>query len=383
MAERILITGARAPAALDIARSFAAAGFETHMADCAPCWMARASSAPRAVHRYPSPVADPTGFSRIVSALVEHIDPVAIIPACEEVFHLAQVPAITGRLFAPPLAALERLHAKSKFAADCKALGLPSPETARVEDSATLFTFANRSADLVFKPDYSRFGTQTQIGPAPEALASIEPTPTTPWAVQHRICGTEVSFYAAAANAQLAAFSAYRSTWRLGGGAGYAFQPLDADIAANLRAIAETLAAKLVHTGQFACDAIVDADGQPWLIECNPRATSGVHLFARRPEFALALIGRAPVCDARTELHRHVSPALWWYGLPDALAHGRLSEWRAQRALGHDVVAAPGDRAPVFGAMADTFVFGVRALAHGRSLSEEMTSDIEWNGDHP
>jgi hypothetical protein len=383
MAERILITGARAPAALDIARSFAAAGFEVHMADCAPCWMARAARAPKAVHRYPSPVADPTGFTRSVSALVDHINPVVIIPACEEVFHLAQQPNLAGRLFAPPLAVLDRLHAKSAFAADCKALGLPSPETSRVEDAAQLFTFASRSRDFVFKPDYSRFGTQTLIGPPPDVLAWIEPTSTAPWTVQQLIRGTEVSFYAAAVNSQLAVFSAYRSTWRLGGGAAYAFQPLDADISARLRAIAETLATQRVHSGQFACDAIVDASGQPWLIECNPRATSGTHLFARCPEFALALIGRAPPCDARTALHGHIGPALWWYGMPDAIAHNRLSEWRAQRSLGHDVTGAPGDRAPVLGAMADTLVFGLRALAHGRSLSEEMTADIEWNGDLP
>lgn len=45
MVERILITGARAVAAVDIARSLRAAGYEPHLADCSPAWIARMSRA--------------------------------------------------------------------------------------------------------------------------------------------------------------------------------------------------------------------------------------------------------------------------------------------------------------------------------------------------
>ena len=55
MAKRVLITGARAPAALELARSFAAAGLEVHMADCSRARIARRSKTPKAVHAYASP----------------------------------------------------------------------------------------------------------------------------------------------------------------------------------------------------------------------------------------------------------------------------------------------------------------------------------------
>ena len=39
----MLITGARAPVAVDLARAFSAAGYETHLADSVAGWAARMS----------------------------------------------------------------------------------------------------------------------------------------------------------------------------------------------------------------------------------------------------------------------------------------------------------------------------------------------------
>ncbi len=378
MGERVLITGARAPAALDLARSFAAAGFEAHMADCVPSRMARWSRAVAAMHRYPAPRADAAGFVGAVSGLVARLEPVLVVPACEEIFHLAAIKALEGVLFAPTLSALRRLHSKMMFAEDSAALGLPTPETTRVVSMAELDRFRAGCENLVFKPEYSRFGRHALVGPDAAALRSVTPSARGPLVVQRRVYGMEVSFYAASVGSQLTAFSAYRSTWRLGGGAGYAFEPLEADLVERLRGIALILAQRLIPRGQFACDAIVDQAGQPWLLECNPRATSGVHMFGRSAALALAIMGRGETAELGAAAAAHVGPALWWYGLPEAARRGRLGEWRR---AGADVVGAPGDRAPVLGALADTAWFGARALAGRKGLAEVMTADIEWNGE--
>jgi hypothetical protein len=381
MAETVLITGARAPAALDLARSVKAAGLEPHLADAGPCRMARASTAPRAVHRYAAPRADKARFAADLDALVDQLDPVLIVPACEEVFHLAAAARDRpwrSRLFAPGLAVLDRLHRKSAFAAAASALGLDAPPTSVAADRDALQAYADRSTELVFKPDYSRFGTHALVGPSPHALARLNPA--APLAVQTRIHGEEVSFYAACREGALVAFCAYRSTWRLGGGAGYAFETLERTLTDRLRAIAETVAAGLVGQGQFACDLIVDDADRPWLIECNPRATSGVHLFNRSADLALAMLGRGPVATT-SDTCAHLAPALWRYGLPTAMARGRLNAWSQQWRAGVDVIGAPGDAGPILGALHDSLAFGVRALFNGRSLEAEMTADIEWNGE--
>jgi hypothetical protein len=182
--------------------------------------------------------------------------------------------------------------------------------------------------------------------------------------VQRRIVGEDVSFYAVCNAGRIDAFSAYGSPRRSRGGAALVFQPLAADVSARLRALAEALAA-WAGDGQIACDAMIDADGRPWLIECNPRATSGVHLFDRSAAFGRALMGRGRGAEPAAA-PRHLGPALWLKG-------GAVG-------VGRDVLSAPGDPLPPFGALADAAAFAVTALRTGRSLTEAMTADIEWNG---
>lgn len=376
MRERVLITGARAPAALDIARSFAAAGFDVHMADCVASRMAQSSRAVKGVHRYPSPRGDQAGFREAILKLVDRLKPRLVVPTCEEVFHLAMMGDAPEQLFAPEWPVLRRLHSKAAFAEDCATLGLPVPETTVLASRADCHAFRTTAADYVFKREYSRFGTRTLIGPTPEELETVSPSPRERWVAQRRIRGSEVSFYAVSVGSRLTAFAAYRSTWRFAGGAGYAFEPLEAALSDRIRALAETLADQLIPRGQFACDLMIDADGAAWLLECNPRATSGAHFFGRSAELARAMLGEATVVGDASM--RHVAPALWAYGIRDGRRRG---EWRRARREGVDVIGAKGDAAPVLGALIDTMAFGAKAFASGKSLVEVTTADIEWNGE--
>lgn len=367
MAERVLVTGARAAAALDIARSLRAAGFQPYLADCSPARLARWSNIAGPVHRYASPVRRPAAFADDVRRLIDRLDPVRIIPTCEEVFHLSALAAAHGfahRLFAPDPETLAVLHAKDRFAGLCRDLSLPAPETRAVADPEALKAAIRDLGDVVLKPVWSRFGSRTLVSPTAEQADAVQPTTNDPWVVQRRIVGEDVSVYAVCNGGRVDAFAAYGSERRSRGGAALAFRPLAADRTARLRPMVDALAGR-AGNGQISCDAVIDAEGRPWLIECNPRATSGVHLFDRKPAFGLALMdrGRADPVDAP----RHLGPALWLKG-------GTAGD------LGPDVLSAPGDPLPALGALADAAGFGLAALFTGRSLTQAMTADIEWNG---
>jgi hypothetical protein len=379
----VLITGARAPVALDLARSFAAAGYAAHLADSLPARMARASRMPAGVHRIAPPALNRPGFRGDIAALVQRLDPVLIVPTCEEVFHLAAAAAplrFADRLFAPPSERLARLHGKGAFAALCDELGLPVPATRPLLNRHDIEAMAPVAADLVFKPEFGRFGERTLVSPTPRALAAIAPNAAKPWVAQNRIRGDEVCLQAICRDGTLTAFAAYRPLRRLRGGASFAFAPSGPDQSAALQALASRLA-HFVGTGQFACDAIFDAAGKPWLIECNPRATSGLHLFGRGPELAHAFLetGNADVLrpDGRP---RRLAPAHWLFGLPGALAGGGLAAWAAERRAAPDVISAPGDGLPVLGALADSLGLALGGALAGRSMTAQSTVDIEWNG---
>ncbi len=380
MTERVLITGARAPAALDLARSFRAAGLEVHMADCAPSRMASFSRAVAGMHRFPSPRANFRIFADKMRQLILDIDPVLIVPTCEEVFFLAAM--ADARVFAPDLATLRQAHSKYLFAQNAKALGLTVPETTLIKSASDLERLLPDAGNLVFKPDYSRFGSRTLVGPSRIAPATRHALAMGGWVAQRRVRGAEVCFYAVSDNSRLAAFSAYGSPWRFKGGAGYAFEPLGPVIHDRLLEIADTLTRKLLPRGQFACDLIIDSDETPWLLECNPRATSGVHLFQRGAALAEAMLGRrtAPALASNAR-PTHVGPALWLYGLPTALLNQRAAEWRERRRVSADVISAPGDSPPVLGSLIDAARLGLIALLRRQSLAAASTADIEWNGE--
>ncbi|WP_439471774.1 ATP-grasp domain-containing protein [Brevundimonas sp.] len=380
MAERVLITGARAVAAPDMARSLRTAGYEPHLADCVPARLARWSNSAGPVHRYASPVERPAVFAADLRALIARLDPIKVIPACEEVFHLSALAVAEGwsdRLLAPGPKVLATLHAKDRFAALCARLSLPIPETRTVTDAPALLTAVEAMGDVVVKPVWSRFGA-AHVSPSPSLLAAIRPGAASPWVVQKRIVGEEICFHAVTHDGRIRAFAAYGSEWRLPGGAAYAFQPVTEALTEALRPIADRLAME-VWTGQFACDVLIDDAGQPWLIECNPRATSGVHRFGGSAAFGRALMGKGEA--APDSQSRHIAPALWRYGRPSTRASGRMEAWRAQRRKGLDVLTRPGDRMPLPGALLDTLGFGLRALRRGQSLTAAMTADIEWNGE--
>lgn len=366
---RVLVTGARSPAALDMARDFKAADVEVHMADSSGARLSRWSSAPTAFHRLRPPVQDPAGFRNDVAALVRRFRPDLVVPTCEEVFHLAAAreEGVEVRpLFAPPMADLDLLHAKDRFNALAAELGLDAPETILLDapvDPAKLDL-----PDLVLKPCYSRFGLGTLVAPAPAAAAAIRPTRGSPWIAQRLIKGVEHSSYGVAAAGRVTAFAAYCSTLRLAGGAGYAFEPADDGVSTRLFEATRRIANHLGVTGHIALDAIDDG-ARAWLIECNPRATSGVHLLAGNGHLARAVMGRPGVARCVME-PRH--------NLPMTLTRGIAARRGAE--LGRDVVGGPGDRLPLLGAVVDTAAFAWRAWRHGIALTAATTMDIEWNG---
>lgn len=367
MAERVLVTGARAAAALDLARSLRAAGFEPHLADSSPARLARWSNSAGPVHRYASPVRRPAAFAEDVRRLIDRLAPTRIIPACEEVFHLSALAAADGfadRLFAPGPEILAALHAKDRFVGLCRDLSLPAPETRAVADPDALEAAVRDLGDVVLKPVWSRFGSRTLVSPTAEQARAVQPTANDPWVVQGRVVGEDVSLYAVCNSGRIDAFAAYGSDRRSRGGAALTFRPPAADVVARLRPMADALAA-YAGNGQISCDAVIDAEGRPWLIECNPRATSGVHLFDRAPAFGRALMGRDRADPVNAP--RHLGPALWLKG-------------QGGDDPGRDALSAPGDPLPAFGALADAAGFALSALFTGRSLTQAMTADIEWNG---
>lgn len=364
---KILLTGTRSPVTLDLVRAFTSCGHEVHGADSL-----RFEFSARALSSFTLIAAPNTHydvFAADAQNLIDRLKPDLIVPLCEDVFHWTRLGSGQGwPLFAPPLERLMTLHSKYEFIELAKSLGLNVPETRRFlhHDDAD-------PSRYVFKPEYSRFGEQALIRPN---RAPVSRTAENPWVRQAWVDGEDVSFHALSVNGTLTAFSAYRSRWRNRGGASYYFEPVDSVTAAHLHTIARQLVEGLGLHGQLGCDLRIDPNGDYWLIECNPRATSGLHLLSHDPQaLSAAFLGAGSVLQMSRQ-PACFGPAMCLFGLPVAVSSGQLPAWSRDLKRARDVIE--GQR---FAVLSDGLRMFVRGLLRGQSLAAVLTADIECNRD--
>lgn len=292
-----------------------------------------------------------------------------VVPTCEEVFHLAAIGPMDAPLFAPEMPMLAQAHNKFEFTKLAETLGLAVPDTRLLQNDADVDIVRARSADLVFKPVWSRFATDVLIRPAHVAIA---PTPARPWVAQDYVAGDEISVYAVAHAGRVAAVAGYRSLHRAGNGAGIAFaRDDDPAIARYVAQFAEGTG----WTGQLSFDLVREASGRLIAIECNPRTTSGVHFFRTPDAFSQAFLGEGTQPPDVSGLQA-LKAAMWAYG-----------PWQAPRRFWADMKAAsevldwPDDPAPARKQFAATCEIARVALRHRIGLARASTHDIAWDGD--
>jgi hypothetical protein len=254
-------------------------------------------------------------------------------------------------------------------------LGADPPRTHLVSSVEELAAISD-AAERVLKPAWSRFASRVLVRPTSQQLAALHPTPADPWLVQDYLPGEEICCYAVACDGGLLAFAAYRPLHRAGLGAGIAFEPVE-DHAA--RQFVAGYALRQRWTGQISFDFRRDAHGALHVLECNPRATSGLHFFASEDGLPGTILAGTPATP--TDLRPMTVPlALLLYGLPAAVRQGSVPAWWADfRSMG-SILAYPGDRSFTGAQLLALVEIAMIAVRYRRTLQQAATFDIEWNG---
>jgi hypothetical protein len=376
----IIVTGARAPTALHLARVFHGAGHRVILADSFRYPMARATRMKAGYARLPSPRKSFADYAVALDALVAREAPDLVVPTCEEVFFLAaarDIKRIALPLFAPPFDLLAQVHNKADFAEIAFGLGADPPPTVRLQSRADVAKLAVPTEGLVFKPAWSRFGSRVLIRPTQAAIATLAPTPADPWVAQTYLPGEEISAYAVAIDGRLTALQIYKPTYRVGLGAGVAFEAVEV---AAARQFVTGLAARLNWTGQISFDFRRDADGALHVIECNPRATSGLHYFGPGDHLAAAILDGVAAQPSATGAMT-LPLAMLAYGLPYAWHHDGLLRWWRDFSAMQDISAWPGDRGLLLSQLRALGEIAVKAAREGTGLVQASVRDIEWDGE--
>lgn len=377
---RVLILGGRAPVALDHARRFHRLGWQVQVADSIPCRLSGWSSAVDATHALRPPRLDARGFvtdlNRIVSD--QRID--LLLPTCEEALHLsrhrAALPA-SLQVAVDDFDTLATLHSKWDFQRVARQHGMPVPDSGRVRTLAQAREWAHGRA-VVLKPEFSRFGVHVRLYPEgiPADAADLAPLGT--WVVQDYLAGDELCSYAIAHRGRLLAHAIYRPTHRLRRSSSYYFQPVQRPA---LRDAVAALVRGTHYSGQVSFDWIEGADGIARALECNPRATSGLHLFPADADLPSALLGNGEVQEPTSSRARMIAVLMATAGVQDAIRRRQPTAWLGDWRRADDVISVPGDRLTPAGSLVDLASYAKLALRQGCNLREAATRDIEWDGE--
>jgi hypothetical protein len=377
----VLILGGRAPVAADHARRFAGQGWTVHVGDSIACRVSGWSRAVQSTVTLASPRFDPAAFIAGLSrAIVEHaID--LVVPTCEEVFYLSRyrhaLPS-SCRILADDFDKLRTLHSKWDFLQLAGACGGDPPPSALVRNIGEAIEWAN-GAPVVLKPEFSRFGVHVRLYPEAIPADAAPLADMGRWVVQHYRQGQELCSYSVAEQGRLLAHGVYLPKYRLQRSSSYYFAR---HASQRIAAFAARFVAHQHFTGQIAFDWIDAGNDSPAVIECNPRAISGVHLFDAADLLPAALAGTAQgLVTPSMRRARMIAPVMASAGLAQALANGRLPTWRRDFLAADDVLGVRGDRRPMAGAVADLGSYLMLSLRQRCTLREAATRDIEWDGE--
>jgi len=399
-AKRILLTGGRAPVALEWARLLRQAGHRVFAAESAPYYLCRVSNAVERSYPVPAPATGGGAFLDALERIVkdERID--VILPTCEEIFHVAKGVARLARhcrVWTEPLDRLHDLHHKGRFIACAERFGLTVPRTLLVESAAQGLALGDRSDGLpdrlVLKPAYSRFASHVRLIDRSQPLeawqhvleaAAGRVSPDAPWVAQAYIEGSHYCSYSVAYEGRVVAHAVYPSVYRYGRGATVHFETIRHD---GIRAWVSTFVQRAGFTGQIAFDFIEDGDGVPYAIECNPRTTSGIHLFAPDDRLELALLEpeRLAAANAVIEPQPGASAMLAMpmllCGLRSLGSGAETRAWLAAFRRSSDIVYRRHDPEPAWEQLRTAYEVWRVSRRMKLTLSEATTYDIEWNGE--
>ncbi|MGE3631041.1 MAG: hypothetical protein AB7P00_14150 [Sandaracinaceae bacterium] len=378
---RILLTGARAPVTLELARGFFAAGHDVFVADSFGPHLLRGSRAVRRSYRVPAPRADvdARGFAEGLRDVIRKEAIELLVPTCEEVFHVARrldVLAPQTRVLAMPIERLGPLHDKHAFAERTRAAGVDAPATERVTDPARLAQLVReRGSELVIKPAYSRFASHAIVGPRDARVGEV--SERRPWVSQERLTGRPIATFSVAHEGRLTLHADYAlevtAGPRAGEGSAILFRPTGDP---RVLGWVDAFVRRERFTGQVAFD-LFDVLGRGLLaIECNPRATSGAHLFRDDPRMPRAYLDpESPLATPRADASAMLGFPMFLYG-PRQLGADFVTTFRRAR----DVAWDARDPLATLAQIGTAAELVRRAITHRVSPLEASTVDIEWNG---
>jgi hypothetical protein len=271
-----LLTLGRLPKALEVARALHAAGVRVLIAEPFARHLGGVSQAVERSFVVTAPTVDPQAYLDGLRAIVREQTVDIVVPVSEEIVHVS---ALHGslpagcRLASMPQADILAVHDKGRFVDTCLAAGVSAPQT-HASDSPAAAALA-AAHDCVLKPVSACSGRGVRFLRRGEPLPAVDERSI----VQRFVHGELVSSFSIVRRGQVRLTVLYRGAV-MQGTVAVCFERIDVPPAVDdwiRRFVAHT-----VFDGFISFDLMIDRAGVVHGLECNPRATSGIHFVEPR-----------------------------------------------------------------------------------------------------
>lgn len=364
----VVLTLGRLPVGLDIARSLTNEGWRVVVAEPFGMHLCRMSNAVHKSVRVAPPDQEPEDYLEQLADVILRERADLVVPVSEESPRIAALrPRLPEsiRIFADTADNMLALHDKYRFAMCAADAGLAVPDSYLPDDLPEQAPY-----ELIVKPRLSCSGRGVRSVAAGEPVNAGSGD-----LIQRRIRGDELSGFCMSRDGNIRAPVVYRSVVT-SGSVGVCFERIpDAPAVVDWM---RRFAASRGHTGFLAFDFIVDTAGATYAIECNPRATSGIH-FLTPAALATFLSGGEAEHEAYRE-DRLLTES--WSCFTACL--GRIARPTAFRDAvsllrrATDVTWSRQDPLPFLLMPVNTYRIIRDALFSGASFAEVAVRDVEW-----
>ncbi len=378
----ILITSGRSPVTLELARQLHHAGHKIYVADTLSLHISRFSNAVDKSFLIRSPRLYTEGFVEDLLEIVEQEKIDLIIPVYEEAIYLSQslhrFPSHC-KVFTSSFELLHELHNKWLFNQKIQQLGLDAPKTHLIQSLDDIRKL-DPAKSYAVKAAYSRAGLKIEKLSPPHETLAIQIEPQNPWIAQEWLEGDRFCTYSVCHEGTVLAHAVYPVGYAVDGKGCIIFEAIEHE--PILRWV-QTFVKETNYTGQIAFDFFETFDKRLLAIECNPRATSGAHLFRAEDRLDQAFFNSAKtLIQPRSGNCKQLAIAMMIYGWKkNAYPNNTWGHFFKMLFGVQDVVFSREDLLPI---LAEPFVFSgiwLHSLKSKLSLPGFFMFDYEWNGD--
>lgn len=377
---RVLVTGTRAPAALHLCRILNDSGMEVYAADSVSYAITKKSNSIREFVLLPSPKYRTTHFISELKKVISVLNIDLLIPTCEESFYISMFKEELSRhcdVLVGDFNAMRLLHNKHTFVQFVDKLGFVIPRTQQITPEDNLEDLKSKyPGEIVLKKIYSRFSDDVVFVKSakniPERILK-----DSSWIIQEKVIGNQYCSYGIARDGELLCHSVYQTEFTAGLGATIAFEYNErVDIEHFVKAVVK----EFNYSGQISFDFIVNANNEAIPIECNPRTTSGIHLFGK--EVSDVLLGKNDgIVYPDKDKKEMITFAMMAYGLSNVRNFKKLQRWVKILFTYKDIIYKKYDVKPYFYQMISLWHFWKKSNKHNNSVLTETTYDISWDGE--